>query len=550
MDSDLKSLVQQGDYLFSNRGTLMSLWQESAENFYPQRADFTANRMMGQTYMDNLTTSAPLLAQRDLGNAIGGLIRPKDKIWGSVSVDDIEDLDVAGRQWLERASLKQYNVLYNRETHFVRSTKEADHDFVLFGQAVLQKTMNSKADNLLFKTHHLRDVAWVEDSDGRVCTVHRKWEPFAVDLCKMFPDKVSSKVKEKVDKEPYRKVKCRHIVVPNDGYHYKSMKKVKQPFVSIIVDCENNHVMEEIGSWDLQYIIPRWQTVSGSQYAYSPALIAALPDARLIQAITLTLLEAGEKAANPPMIAAQEAIRGDISVYAGGITMVDSQYDERLGEVLRPLSQNYSGLPMAIDLQRDTRATIASAFFLDKISLPMMSGERTAFEMSVRVSEYIRNALPLFEPLEHDYNGAIYEMTFNDLLRRGIFGSIDEMPDSLSGREVKFVFDSPLTQALGAEKGQKFAENRELLLAAAQLDPSAVNMIDVKAAMKDIMIGIRTPAAWLRKEEDIEAMEQEQAETQAISQGVQVAQQGGQAAESISRSIKTLNEASAMNGAA
>lgn len=545
LNSDIKALIAQGDYLFGNRSTLMSLWQEAAENFYPQRADFTSSRVMGNTYADNLTTSAPLLAQRDLGNAIGGLIRPKNKMWGKVSVADVEEVDTAGRQWLERASLRQYNVLYNRDVQFTRATKEADHDFVLFGQAVLQKTLNSKADNLLFKTHHLRDVAWCENNDNKVDTVHRKWPAMAIDLCRMFPDKVSPKVKKLAEKEPYKKIQCRHIVVPNDGYGYKPSRKIKQPFVSIIIDVENNTILEEIGSWDIQYIIPRWQTVSGSQYAYSPALVVALPDSRLIQDITLTLLEAGEKAANPPLIATQNAVAGEVNVFAGGVTWADSAYDERLGEVLRPISQNYAGLPMAVDLQRDVRSMISAAFFLDKISLPMMSGERTALEMSQRIEDYIRNALPLFEPLEQDYNGAIYEMTFNDLLRRGVFGTIDEMPDSLSGKEIKFQFESPLTQALGAEKGQKFIQNRDLLLAAAELDPRAKNLMNVKAAVKDVMI-TSSPASWMNTEEDIEAMEQAAVEQEMLQKGVQMAQQGGQGFEATARGIKTLGEAGVM----
>ncbi|MTV47254.1 portal protein, partial [Streptococcus pneumoniae] len=81
----------------------------------------------------------------------------------------------------------------------------------------------------------------------------------------------------------------------------------------------------------------------GSQYAHSPAVVAALPDARLLQQITAVILEAGEKAITPPMVGVQEAIRGDVAVYAGGITWVDAEYDERLGEVLRPMTSDKSG---------------------------------------------------------------------------------------------------------------------------------------------------------------------------------------------------------------
>lgn len=106
--------------------------------------------------------------------------------------------------------------------------------------------------------------------------------------------------------------------------------------MSIFYEEDSKSILEEVGSYTKIYTIPRWQTVSGSQYAYSPATVAAISDARLIQSMTRVLLEAGEKAVTPPMLAVTEAIRGDISVYAGGITAIDSQYDERLGEVLRP----------------------------------------------------------------------------------------------------------------------------------------------------------------------------------------------------------------------
>ena len=119
-------------------------------------------------------------------------------------------------------------------------------------------------------------------------------------------------------------------------------------------------------------MIPRWQTVSGSQYAHSPATVAALPDARLLQSITLTLLEAGQKAVDPPMIAVQEAIVGGVNVYAGGVTYVDAEYDERLGEVLRQLGGDASkgGLNFGVETAQDIREMISQAFFLNKINLP------------------------------------------------------------------------------------------------------------------------------------------------------------------------------------
>ena len=38
---DIKQLHEYAESLFSKRSSLMLLWQEQAENFYVQRADFT-----------------------------------------------------------------------------------------------------------------------------------------------------------------------------------------------------------------------------------------------------------------------------------------------------------------------------------------------------------------------------------------------------------------------------------------------------------------------------------------------------------------------------
>jgi hypothetical protein len=140
-----------------------------------------------------------------------------------------------------------------------------------------------------------------------------------------------------LEKNPFDTIECYHMMVDADSYDVKAMGR---PYVSVYYDAKHDTVLEELPVWSKQYVIPRWQTVSGSQYAFSPATVAALPDARLLQAMTYTLLEAGEKLTNPPMVATENAVRSDVAIYAGGITWVDMEYDERLGDALRPLTQD------------------------------------------------------------------------------------------------------------------------------------------------------------------------------------------------------------------
>jgi hypothetical protein len=267
---------------------------------------------------------------------------------------------------------------------------------------------------------------------------------------------------------------------------------------------------------NMEYVIPRWQTVSGSQYAYSPATVVALSDARLIQTMTGVLLEAGEKAVSPPMIAVQGALRSDLNILAGGVTWVDTEYDERLGEVLRPLTQDKSGIPLGLEMAQDTRQMIAEAFYLNKIALPAPDNAMTAYEVGQRVQEYIRQAMPLFEPMEAEYNGPLCENTFELLLRAGVFGPASEIPEELHGMDYTFTFESPLHDAIEREKGQRFLEAASILSQAAPLDQTVPFMLDTKKAVRDTLQGTGVPAAWIRSEamvEQLAAEKQQQAQT-------------------------------------
>lgn len=542
---DPKALLQQGDNLFSKRGTLMSLWQEIADNFYPERADFTVTRSLGEEFADHLTTSYPLLIRRDLGNSFGTMMRPTSIDWFHMRASREEYEDQPAKEWLEYATGVMRRAMFDRRSLFTRASKESDHDLAAFGQSVKTVELNRNADGLLYRCWHLRDVSWCEDSEGKIGTVHRKWKPTAVDLVKLFGDKVHDKVKDKVfgaKKDPYCEINVRHIVMPADQYDGEYRGKGRATYVSIYIDADNQHVMEVVGQTYMMYVIPRWQTVSGSQYAFSPATVAALPDARLLQAMTRCLLEAGEKATNPPMLAVQEAIRSDISIYAGGVTWVDAEYDERLGEVLRPISQDKNGIPLGIDMRRDVMSMLQEAFYLNKLSAlpPVGSPEMTAFEVGQRVQDYIRQASPIFEPLEHEDNGAICETTFELMLSVGAFGNPADIPESIRGDEPTFRFESPLHDAIERQKGNKFMEVRALLAEAVALDPTLANEVDAREAFRDALDGIGAPAKWRRSEQDVEAKNAEDEQVQQAAALIESINAGAIAAEQVGKAGQAL----------
>ena len=511
-----KELYKLGESLFEKKSALNSLHQEIADHFYPERAIFTMGRSLGNDFASNLMTSYPMLARRDLGNQFGVMLRPTAKQWFHTARRYQEEEDTEVKRWLEAFEETQRRAMYDPISQFTRATKEGDHDFAAFGQCGISIELAHRSrfgSHLLYRCWHLKDLAWQEDESGKVETKFRKWKTTVHTLRRTFP-KIHDNLERLHTKDPFAEHEVCHIVVPAEFYD----EKTKLPYMSVWYDSANDFICESVPMWTGHYIIPRWQTVSGSQYAYSPATVAALPDARLIQAMTFTLLEASEKATSPPLIATQDAIRSDVQTYAGGITWVDSEYDEKLGEVLRPISQDFRGMQYGVAVNQDVRALIREAFYLNKLSMPQRAPEMTAYEVGQRVQEYIRNALPIFEPMESEYNAAICEDTFELLWRNGAFGDPRSWPKELHGADIEFRFESPLHDAIEQQKGHKILEAQSLIAQAIPIDPSAASIMDFKVALRDALIGIQAPAEWLRTEEEVEAIARKQQEDQQAQQ--------------------------------
>lgn len=540
-NSYIENITSMADRAFEKRGSLLSLWQEIGDNFYPERAEFTAFRSLGTDFAANLTSSFPVMARRDMGDMFASMLRPNDVYWFKTATNKQDMLDHESKEWLEAASKTQWNAMYDPAAKFQRATKEGDHDYTAFGQCVISKEWNLEKQQLLYRCWHLRDVAWYEDDEGNPCPIFRKWKPSADVLSQTFKGNVSREVKEILadSKRRFEEVEVYHAVVRTDMVE----KKWKTPYVSIFFEKKTNHILREEGVWTKIYSIPRWQTVSGSQYAYSPATIAALPDARLFQQMTLVLLEAGEKAVNPPLIATQDAVRTDIGQFAGGITWVDAEYDERLGEALRPMTINSNGIPHGMNMREEIKRAIESAFYLDKIGLPEMNGDMTAFETAQRVKEYMRKIVPLFSPIEADYNASICEDTFELLLRGGAFGRIDDIPEMLRGQDIKFQFRSPLSETLDRQKAQSFNEAKQMLAETIPLDQSAARMVDVRKALRDSLEAVGVPMSWLRDEEELQAMDEKDAQAMQMQQTLAAMQQGAGIADTMGSAAKQFSQA-------
>lgn len=542
MDSRVREIVKIGDGLFGARLSLMTYLQELADHFYPERADFTVTNSLGNDRTWQMS-SEPVLIRRELGNIIQSMLRPESQDWFGIHLSDEEaDEDNEVRRWLEWMTKVQRRAMYAPSAHFAEATKEADHDWVTFGMAVVEIDVRQDFPSLIFRCGHIRDHAWSENQYGEIDTVYREWKPTARQLKDMFPKTIHSRVQDAAEKEPNTRINCCRIVLPRDAYGGAEYKRTpRAPFVSLYIDKDNDTVLEETPLLWNPFVIPRWQTVSGSQYGWSPCTGPGLADARTLQAVVRVLLEAGEKAVDPPLIATQDTIRSDINIYAGGITWIDNEYDERLGDALRPMSQDRSGIPVGLEMADRLNRVLKEGFFLDKMRLPQTDGEQpTAYHVRKMLEEHIRSASPILTPAEDEYSNRLCERSFEILSAVKAFGSTDEFPEGLRGKDIRYQFRSPIRDMSDELKSQTLVETVEIIGAVSQVDPTQKEQIDWTEATRDALKGRRVPAKWMRDPKAFAKKQAEMQRAQQIAQGAAAVQQGADAVGSAAQAGAAL----------
>ena len=543
MEQRAREILSIGNKLFEKKSQVDSLWQEIALNFYPERADFTTARTDGDEYADHLYSSYPVLARRELGNVLSSYLYSRSQKRFSIHVVD-EDLDKgdAERQFLERLTDIQWRAIYDAPAAFSRAAKESAHDFATFGNAVIKFGTNVAGDGLLFRNYHLRDNVWAENAEGKVDCLHRKWNPTARQLKEHFPSKISSEVAKAAEKDPEKEFACRHVVLPSRLYAYKNAIGKQFPYVSLYVEQESETVLEETGLSYFCYVVPRWHTIANSVFGVSMATAIILPDGRTMQVMVRTIREAGEKYVRPPMIGFSDAIRGDVAYYAGGITTAEIDYIDHAEDVLRPINQQKDGMPIGMELAASLREDIRSGFFLDKIQLPEIGGDMTAFETRKRIEESIRAQTPIFDPIEEQF-APLYEGVFELMRSAGAF-PIDEMPESIAGSEIRFSFFSPLADMADQREAEIYLDVRDrILIPVAEIDPAQLENVDWTESTRDAMRASGWKQKWFKPIEAVDQRRQQMAQEAAIAKGMEAVQSAGAVAEQGGKGMQELKNA-------
>jgi len=384
----------------------------------------------------------------------------------------------------------------------------------------------------------------MENGVGRIDHLQRKMKMTARNMVKRWPKTAHSDIVKAAKDEPTKEFEVRHIVLPFDDIYGddKAMRRRyrNSPFCSVYVDSGHQTVLGEGPLPVFNYVVPRWRTLTGYSQGFSPATVNSLPDGRMMQSLARIILEQGEKAVDPATIAKGEIFRDAVNLYAGGMTYVDLEADEKIQDVFQTVETG-GNLAIGLEMKTDVRNLIAEAFLLNKLMLPS-AREMTAFETQARLDEFRRAALPFFGPIESEYHLPLLDVAFQLAVHNKAF-DVAEMPEALSEKEVTFTFESPLNTAEGRQNVQAFQESVQILAGAAQFDKSIPTLMDFKKMTKDAVRGTGAKADWFNDEEVQQSAEEQDANVERLSAAAAALREGAGVATDVATASQAMQAA-------
>ena len=438
--ASVKKILRDYRLAREQRGTLDQQLEDITRIMAPRLIGFTSAPIDGDIRTEEIFDSTPMTAARSLANAVSSILFTDD-FFSLGTESGIEEEDREARIWLDEATKRQQKSMDNPKARFKQTIGEVTFSLVTLGTAPFFVGLDLTKTRLSYQSIFLKDSFIGQTSEGFTNRIFRRWEAEAWKINEFFKDKPGPAVAEAMqDNKENTKFEYVHVVMPRKSGKKGALLSKNRPFTGDWIEVKTETRVEVGGFNNFPYVVPRWDTTSGEPYGRSPAMIA-LPDALTLQAMSETLLESGQRAADPPLLIPNDGVFDAPNTVPGGLVPYDVDIARELGRIpITPLDVG-TNLPITRDMQNDTRDQVLNAFFRNVFNLPIGGPQMTATEVNARRQEFLREVGGVFGRLNADYVAPTVELTFEAMLEAGAF---PEIPLSLQGQDVKFTYRDPI----------------------------------------------------------------------------------------------------------
>ncbi len=536
---NVEQIITRYEQAKTKRQPYETLWQDICDYLMPSRA-FTRTHSPGEKRNSLILDNTGGQAHEELSGTLHGMMTGEAIKWFGLGLEDDDTPDDEATRWLDIAGRTLLARAYNNPlSNFSSAAHEVYLETTLLGTtALFQRRARGSATPARFQAVGLSQIYIEEGADGKVTTVYRCRDDVTnSQLIETFGyDGVSKKVRDDFAKNPHNTVKVLHAVFPRIGFDPNKENNKDMPFASFYIELESKHVLEESGYKDFPYHVPRWKKQSGEIYGMGQGY-AALPDVKMLQAMMQTTIEAGQLAVRPPLQVPDDGFLGPIQWTPNGLNYYRTG---RLGPDDRIQPINTGARPdLGEDMMQSVRERVRTAFFADWLRMPQRP-DMTATEVLQRRNDIMRLLSPMLGRMQAELLGPMIDRTFNIFMEEGLF---PEPPESLQGRQIKVIYQSPISQAQRSGELEGIMSTYGFIAQMAQFDPSVKAYAKTGEAIRQVGQLSGAPLSVIASDNEAKGiMEQAQQAEQDQAQ-VAMAQQAAGAAKDGAQAMATIQQA-------
>lgn len=468
-------------------------------------------------------------ALEELGSALHSYLTNPAERWFEIQLEGVpkHSLTSEEAEWLDEVSEIIYSSYCRSDSSFNLALHECYMDVGSFGTGVVCQEWDTDNSNLVFYAKPLQHCFFLEDSKGRVDTMFIRYYWTIRQIKQEFGEVLPPNLmKQKNNEKTFEII---HAVYPRSGAMPGRYDARNKRFASIWYCKETMELLYESGYDSNPYHVPRWLKLSGEPYGRGPAK-KCIADIKMLNAMERTVLKAGQKAVDPPLVLANEGFMLPIKTSPG--SLIFKEEEERKIEPLL-----FSGnLPWAEDKCAQKRAFIEKCFYIDWIRREKKRAEQTAYEVNDERDEMLRQLAPIFGRLVTELHGPMIARSYDLLNSHARF---PQAPVSLQRRKLKVGYLS--TAALAQIGGRANTLGRFLqdLVPLAQIDPNIMDIVDMDAAAQEYANARGIPRRVLRSADEMKGLREQKQKMQQMQQLAAVAEPASKAIKNIADAQET-----------
>jgi hypothetical protein len=527
----IDEIFKRYESMKKERGVWESHWEEISERCLPRSSLFVGHRTGGDKRTEKLYDATAALALERFASAVESLLTPRGARWHTLRATNKElDTDYDVRLWFDLVEDMLFQQRYSPKANFASQMHEGYISLGAFGTGALF-VGEDKISGMHYRAVHLGDIFIAEDEHGKIDTVFREFNVAARQVMRMFPDaNLSADLKKIVEDKPDSRVDILHVVMPRSDRDPTSRRTDQRPWLSNYYEVKEKHLLEEGGEEELPYIMSRYVTGPREVYGRSPAMLV-LPEIKMINEMSKTVIKAGQKVVDPPLIIADDGVILPVDLTPGGATF--ARLDGRGQAPIQPLLTG-GRVDIGLEMMDQRRRVINDAFLVTLFQILVETPQMTATEVLQRAQEKGALLAPTVGRQQSETLGPLIEREIAILARQGILPPPPPLLEEAEGEfEIEYV--SPLSRALKAEEGVGILRTLEMVQPIAAVDPGVMDNFDTDEITRILSDTNGAPKRIMRRVEEVQQMREARQQANSAQQMLGAAEPASSAALNVAK---------------